>query len=129
MELTSEKVEEIFLDCLFKEHEIIEGKPSLEPVEVKGVVNNFGFHPKRLAIHKDQITELLQELPPEFFQDSGGGWTFLNACVDKHGNQWGEHQNIEQLFCLGIGLGMVKYQLPREMWAVLPGGMPYVVIY
>jgi hypothetical protein len=35
---------------------------------------------------------------------------------------------MEQLFQLGIGLGLAKWQLPPEMWGVLPGGMPYVVI-
>ena len=35
---------------------------------------------------------------------------------------------MEQLFVLGMGLGLVKYGLPRSMWNVLPGGMPYISI-
>jgi len=128
MELTAEKVEEIFVDCLFKDHEIIEGKPVVEPVVANGISQNFGFHPERLDKHKNEIIELLQELPTTFFQSGGGGWSFLNACNDKNGHQWGEHRNIEQLFCLGIGLNLVEYLFLRPMWPALPGGMPYVVI-
>lgn len=129
MKLTAEKVEKIFLDCLFKETEIIEGKPNMEPVKVEGIINNFGFHPERLTSHKAQIAELLHELPSEFLQDSGGGWSFLNACMDKHGEHWGEHRDIEQLFCLGIGLNIAHYLFSRSMWSAFPSGMPYVVIY
>ena len=59
----------------------------------------------------------------------GGGWSFLQACVDKNGNHWGEHSNMEELFCLGIAIGKVESLLPRDMWKVLPGGVPYYVIH
>jgi len=49
-------------------------------------------------------------------------------CMDKHGVQWGEHRNIEQLVVLGIAAKMVKYCMPRDMWGILPGGMPYIAI-
>jgi hypothetical protein len=58
-------------------------------------------------------------------QDAGGA-TFLNACVDKNGTQWGEHRNIDQLLCLGIAIGKVSFPMPKEMWSMLPGGMPFV---
>lgn len=128
MELTAKNVKEVFIDCLFKDTEIVKGKPVVEPIKVEGITSNFGFHPERLKGHKKQIAELLWELPFEFFKGRGGSWSFLNACMDKHGNQWGEHRNIEQLFCLGIGLNMAKYVFPRKMWPVFPGGLPYVTI-
>jgi hypothetical protein len=62
-------------------------------------------------------------------ESGGGGWSFLNFCQDRHGTLWtGMHQTCEELIVLGIGLGMVKWCLPRGMWDALPGGMPYLVI-
>ena len=49
-------------------------------------------------------------------------------CNDKDGNQWtGFHQRMEQLLMLGIGLGLMEIQVPRNLWEAFPGGMPYVV--
>jgi hypothetical protein len=124
MVLDPERVEAIFKDCLFKE-----GEPTEPRVEVEGIVNRFGFHPERVEQHSEEIGALLAELPDEFKQSSGGGWTFLNACNDRHGNQWtGLHQRMEQLFALGMATDRVACQLPREMWAVLPGGVPYYIV-
>lgn len=35
---------------------------------------------------------------------------------------------MEQLVSLGIGIKKVKYCMPKEMWSILPGGMPYFMI-
>ena len=35
---------------------------------------------------------------------------------------------MEELFCLGIAIGRVECLIPREMWKILPGGVPYYVI-
>lgn len=122
--LTSEKVNSVFQDCLFRE-----GEDTTSHIKAEGVMKTVGFHPVRLESHKLEIVELLQELPEEFQETKGGGWSFLNACLDKNGNQWtGLHSVMEELFLLGIAAGKVKFQLPRHMWAVLPGGMPYLVI-
>jgi len=68
-------------------------------------------------------------LPEQFKGSAGGGWSFLNACDDKHGNQWTDlHLRMEQLFQLGIGIGKVKCLMPRAMWSALPGGMPYYAV-
>lgn len=72
---------------------------------------------------------MLDKLPEQFHEATGGGWSFLNACNDRHGNQWtGLHQRMEQLFQLGIALGRVSYCLPREFWSAMPGGVPYIVV-
>lgn len=123
MELTAERVDAIFRDCLFRE-----GEDTTGYVEADGIVHPVGFHPGRLKSHELEIAELLDELPDEFKKTGGGGWSFLNACMDKHGNQWGEHLNMEQLFQLGAGVGKVSLALPRAMWPILPGGMPYYVV-
>lgn len=126
MDLAS-KIEKIFLDCLYKPEEIDNDKTPQDAVLVQGIVRDFGFHPQRLQSHKEEIRLLLTEMPKEFHKQGGGGWSFLNLCMDKNGDQWGEHPNMEQLVALAIGCGLGNYQLPKDLWASLPGGMPYVV--
>ena len=122
--LNPAQVNAVFMDCLFKD-----GEDTSKHVKAEGITTTVGFHPERLESHKAEIEAMLDELPNEFKKSGGGGWSFLNACNDKHGNQWtGFHQRMEQLFQLGIGIGKVQSQLPREMWLALPGGMPYYII-
>lgn len=124
MTLTAENVETVFMNCLF-----LEGEDTSQAKIVKGIVSEYGFHPQRLESYKVKIAEMLGCLPDEFREDKGGGWSFLNACNTKDGYQWGEHRNIEQLLALGIATQQAKMLLPREMWHVLPGGMPYFVTF
>jgi hypothetical protein len=72
---------------------------------------------------------MLSDLPDEFQARKGGGWSFLNACMDRHGHQWtGLHQQQERLFALGIACGKARWLFPRQLWTSLPGGMPYVSV-
>jgi hypothetical protein len=123
--LNADRVNEIFLDCLFKE-----GEDHENHVVAEGIKSKVGFHPERLEGHREEIFGMLKELPEEFMKTSDlGGWSFLNACLDKDGNQWtGFHQRMEQLFQLGMGIGRVECLLPREQWIMFPGGMPYYVV-
>ncbi len=124
LSLDQSVVESIFLDCLFKDGEV-----SSNHVLAEGITMTVGFNPGRIETHKAEIEALLDELPDQFQASGGGGWSFLNACEDKHGNLWtGLHRRMEQLFLLGIAIGKVEYQLPRDMWGALPGGMPYLVV-
>ena len=117
------RVTEIFTDCLFKE-----GEDTSVHIKVEGIMSTFGFHPERLKTHKEEIIEMLRQLPDDFHQKIGGGMSFLNACNDKEGVQWGEHMNMDQLFCLGMGIGKVRSPLPKSLWNQLPGGMPYFTV-
>ena len=126
--IDSTELDKAFKDCFFKPEEIINEKPPGDAVIVEGIRAKFGFHPARLKAKRSQVIEWLKALPGEFHKGSGDGWSFLNACIDKNGQQWGEQISVEQLMCLGIGLGLVKYLLPRDMWQALPGSMPYFVI-
>ena len=129
MKLTVEKVNEIFMDCMFDEEESGEDGTPDDFIKIEGVVNTFGLHPGRVESHRDEIIDLLIELPNEFRKDGGGGWSFLNACNDRHGNQWTDfHLDMEQLFILGMAIKKAEFQLPRALWGAFPGGMPYLVV-
>ena len=122
--LTSERVEEVFMDCLYKDMEARK-----DAVIVMGIILNVGFHPERLEAHRQDVKVMLAELMPEFHQKTGGGWTFLNLCNDKHGRQWTSfHEIQEQLCLLGNALGLSEYLMDREMWAAMPGGVPYFMV-
>lgn len=118
--LTAKNVSEIFFDCLFRD-----GEDTSTAKTVDGVLSKFGFHPARLETHREAIGELLSCLPNEFRSDKDGGWSFLQACMTKDGNQWGEHSKIEQLLVLGIATEQARILMPREMWKLFPGSMPY----
>ncbi|MBA3733080.1 hypothetical protein H0W91_01755 [Patescibacteria group bacterium] len=122
--LSTERVESIFMDCLFRKEE-----DTTKHIKAEGITNTVGFHPGRLKKHQKEIIEMLSELSDDFKESSGGGMSFLNACNDKHGNQWTSfHRAMEQLFQLGIASGKAKLLMPRSMWKALPGGMPYYII-
>lgn len=120
--LTAKRVKEIFMDCLFKK-----GEPTKGYIEAKGITMKVGFHPGRLDDYKEEIMTLLNELPDKFKASGGGGWTFLNARDDKHGNQWSGHRDIEHLILLGIATGQAQWQM-MDMMKVMPGGMPYILV-
>lgn len=124
MELNAKTVNDTFLECLLKEGESTENSKIGEGVMIKAK-----FNPERLKKNESLIEEMLAELPNEFQKSGGGGWSFLNMCEDKNGNQWADlHQTMDELLALGIAIGKISFLMPREMWNVLPGGMPYLVI-
>jgi hypothetical protein len=99
-----------------------------EYIVAEGMMVKVGFHPERIVASKENILAMLKELPDEFLASKGGGWTFLNMCNDRHGNQWSDlHKTMEQLVLLGIGAGVAKWQM-MEMKEAMPGGMPYVLV-
>jgi hypothetical protein len=128
-----DEVEQALRDCLYRPEELGGLDPEAPPpgtVIVEGVMSRYGFHPERLEAKREQVTTWLRALPHQFRRTGGGGWSFLNACNQENGRQWtGLHQRMEQLFCLAIGLGLAKCQVPRELWHEFPGGMPYYVVF
>ncbi len=128
MKLTSQNVHNTFMTCLFKDEEVEEGKIPDNAILVKSVIINIGFHSGRLNKNKENIIDMIMQLPKGFHENKGG-MSFLNACNDKNGNQWtGMHKIMDELVALGIGIKFIEFQLPREMWKILPGGMPYFII-
>jgi hypothetical protein len=135
--INGNRVEEILKDCLFSDPELkrsddgeIESmKIPADAVKAEGIMNTFMFNRARLEARRDEITEMLMNLPEPFRATKGGGWSFLSACQDRNDEQWtGLHLRMDQLFVLGIAIGRAKFLMPRSMWAAMPGGMPYLVI-
>ncbi len=118
--LSSGRVQLLLGDCLSRPEEG-------GAVVVEGVRCDYAFDRAKLDERRTELLAMLAELPDQFATSSGGGWTFLNLCVDRHGRQWTDlHQVQEWLCCLAIGAGVGRWVLPRHMWEALPGGMPYV---
>lgn len=119
-------VEQVFNACLAN------GAKSHPTITVVGIAHTAHFAQDKLTAHHEEIAGMLAQLPNQFVSHDaggGGGWSFLNACMDRDARQWtGLHLTIEKLVLLGIGTGQVEWCLPREMWKVLPGEMPYFVV-
>lgn len=123
--LTSQRVSNIFMDCLYKDAEVVDGKPCIDPIIIEGISTMFGLHPHRVKRYDTEITGMLSELDDTFKK----GWSFLNLCMDRHGNQWtGLHNVQEQLMVLGMAVGKMHYVAPRDLWSAMPWGMPYVIV-
>ena len=122
MRLNATNVHDLYEKCLINQGNMAES------VVVEGIVSKSFFHRGRLEEHKSEIMEMLMELPHQFRQSDGGGWTFLNGCINDKGQQWGEQPTVDRLFQLGIGTGQAAYMMPREMWSVFPGGVPYCIV-
>lgn len=122
----SNKIHEIFLDCLPKEHG---GPDDPKPcIFVEGLQQVFAFDPQKIEMHLTEIKEMLDDLDPEFHEENGGGMSFLKMPFTKDDKQWGEQFSARELMELSIAMGYMQYLMPREFWAALPGGVPYVVI-
>ena len=117
--LTAENVERLFTLC-----ELLAGAPG--GIEVSGLVHRFRFDREQIQRHRVAIAILLDQLPEEFHASGGGGWSFLNGALDRHGEQWGDQPDVQRLLCLGMAAGMVRQLAIPE--AVLPGGVPYYVV-
>jgi hypothetical protein len=142
-----DRVEKIFIDCLFTADELPQENPTKEDLPADAVIaegiSTFALHPGRLESHRDEVKDMLDQLPVLFratAEGGGGGWSFLNACMVRERErpelwkveemeQWtGLQVRMDQLFALGQALGYVKSQFPRSMWGSLPGGVPYYVV-
>lgn len=122
--LTADRVEDLARDCL-PEEEITDPN---EYIEIDGILHVFRFDRHEIEARRPVIGELLLELPESFRKSEAGGWSFLSACDDRHGTQWGGHRAMELLFVLGQAAGYVELLTPRQMWELMPGGMPYYAV-
>lgn len=124
--LDSQEIYAVFTACLYLPEEVPNGVPIVPPIRVEGILHDFGLHPDRVKAFEEKIKSWIKDIPVSFLKGAGGGYSFLNLCEDRKGNQWGQHQNMEQLFVLCSAIGKAGFNMKRDMWNILPGGMPYV---
>lgn len=123
--LSEDAVTALCGQCLFEEGADTSGAIIVEAVKLR-----FGFDPKKVEIAKPLIASLLAQLPDQFMRSKGGGWSFLNICEDRQGCLWTGFHSVQDALCaLGIASGQAAWLMPRDMWEVLPGGVPYFVVY
>ncbi len=123
--LTADRVNTLFRECLATV------KAGENISQIHGVKAIYAIDLAKVATHKSEIGQMLLQMDDSFMigTGKGGGWSFLNACVDRCGRQWTDlHSTVEELVVLGMGAGMAFYTMGREMWDVLPGGLPYFSI-
>lgn len=133
MELTYQNLHNVMEDCLYRPTEISgaaenENAVPAGAVCAEGVLHNFCFHPQRLESHRQDVKSMLSNMEDAFMVEKGGGMSLIRMPFTKDGKQFGEQIDAECLYVLGNALGYCKFCLPREMWDILPGGMPYVQI-
>lgn len=133
-ELNIENVDRIFSDCMFRSHEEYEEckKEGLH-VFVHSIQNpkvKIGFQPERIEAHRQEIRDMLSQLPDGFFPGTGDGASFLQACSTKDGQLWtGFHTEMEKLCLLGLASRQMKMCVEDpQVWYILPGGMPYLQV-
>lgn len=122
--LTPYAVETIFNECSVKVN------PGDNPAikTFPGIQDDTKFHldTVKLASYKDCIIALLLQLPEEFIDD---GTSFKYGCLNKNREQWtGIHHVAQKLFLLGMGIDMVCYSMPRKIWKMIPGGLPFFTV-
>lgn len=122
--INAKRVEEILIDCLIKDSDHIhcDKLPEDKVVITEGIINNYGFYRERLESYRGEVESLVNNLSPYIKE----GVSFLNICMDKENNQWGEQRDCENLVCLAIGLDIIHYVLPKEAWFLLPGNVPII---
>lgn len=124
-ELTSDNVKNLFTKVVCGPED-----PDFKCFDM--IAHKMGVNMKKVEEHRQEIADMLSQLPKEFMSSSkggGGGWSFLNACEREDKVQWtGMHIQVEALITMGMALNMVAFLLPHEMWSVLPGGVPYFIV-
>lgn len=135
--LNSRKVSGIFDEVLKLSEEWVKNNDTSDlpedfvipgTVSVHGITLQCFFDKSVIEKYDKEIKDMLNELPDSFRLNGGGGYSFQQACYDKHGNHWGEHHDMQILFMLGMAASYVRCPFPRSLWRILPGGMPYYVI-
>lgn len=121
--LTVDKVNELYSECSLVEAEVKNDEPTVDFVLGEGVVSVSVFSAERIEKNKETIASLFDELA-----GIDEGISFLTMCNDQYDRQWtGMHFMVDRLLQLGMASGVVEYTLPRDLWNILPGGMPYVI--
>lgn len=125
--ISAKKVNEILLDCIFDTSSF--GGEEAKCYHIEAITDMFIIDAEKIKQYKSKIVKMLYNLPAEFQEESGGGYSFLNMPTDKNGELWGGQKSAEELYVLGAAIGRCGFLMPRELWNALPGGVPYIAVY
>jgi hypothetical protein len=124
VELTEFNVHEKFLYCLQKMSE--NGRRG---VRVEAISIRVTFDAVRLLEIRSNIKHALDQLPTGFTQSLGGGLSFTAMKFNRQFRIWSYNpRSQEELLALSMGLGLADFLVPRDVWHLLPGQTPFVVI-
>ena len=123
--INAKRIREILSGCFFSKTPNIGSKA----IYVEGIMNKFVFDPEKVLKFEGEVIAMLDELDENIREDSEGkGVSLIVIPVDKHGNQWGEQRNADELMVPGMAIGRIKYLMEnRIFWRIMPGGVPYYV--
>jgi hypothetical protein len=119
-------VHSVFLTCQLKTGEDLSGS-----IPVRGIIHDrvVRFNASRIEENRQVIHNLLSQLPDQFKSSGGGGDSFEETHINRHGNTWARIPIIrEQLVQLGLATGEVELLDDHYSWSRLPGGVPRLVV-
>ena len=135
LKLTADSVKEILKKCLVKDRDTIKKYESTHvdsphrKVTVDNVCIVLGLNGRKyyfdaiaLEQSRDEIKELLLQLPREFMRSAAmGGSSFLDACLNNEGHQWGDQKDVDELLALGKAVDLVQtaMSLPATLVMVM----------
>lgn len=89
-------------------------QPPPNAIQAETMLFTWFFHPERLEEKRQEVMEMLSELPLNMALGSnpdGIPCSMLNR--DSEGNEWGDTQAAERLLSLAAGLKLVEYLPPQ----------------
>ena len=107
--LNSRSVFELLSRAVYTSSELRNGIP-FDAVRISGFVVDFAFEKNRLTSVRQDLIDLLNELPEEFHEPDGCMMT--EAVHDRDGHVWTsvEDAHIDALFAVAGALGMAMYR-------------------
>lgn len=116
----SHLTKQAFSECIFQH-----GNANDDFIIVEGVFGNFIFNCQHLEEHRNLITSLIAELPcnPQIT------FTICDIRTNRQGFTWTNDLVVcDCLVAMAIGLNLMFYSLPKNMWHSLPRGLPYILL-
>lgn len=118
-------VQNIYAQCLYKDTDTPE--PMTEVMDVVGAGKSFST--ERLALHKEEILDLLYSLPLQCRKSQGTGLLLSHAGTDRHGIPWTtDPDNMIMLFVLGAAIGDLTFYLPLGKTSVSECSLDDIII-
>lgn len=120
--LTADRVRSVYERCYRAE-----GTRPTKNVTVEGPLLRHTFSIRMLHIHRENVIRMLLSIRSEFRTDERGGGSMLMINQRGDNTLWTtDVSDVEKFIALGLASGLMNYCAPRETWAKLPGGAPYI---